>query len=383
MGNLIEKCKKCRAELPDGAKFCPRCGAKQGTEQKVKSRGNGTGSVYKRGNVWMAVRVIGYEVDAEGRVHKKTASKSGFATKKEALAYLPQLTMESRREKAAKITLRELYDKWEPTHDGTKSTMDCYRAAIKKFAPVWNLPVGEITVDDLQECMDDVPGKRTQQNMKTIIGILYKYAIPRHMAQLNMGQYLTVGGENGLGKDGLPLDVLETIRGCIGKVPYADYVVAQCYLGFRPSEFLALDVSSYDRKEKAFTGGAKTEAGRNRTVPVAAKIQPIIDRLTANKISGQVFCAEGGARMSLEMYRRRFYEVLDACGISNPATMVNGTEFRKYTPHSARHTFATLMKGVQGADKDKLALIGHTSDAMLRHYQDTDIQDLRQIVDAM
>lgn len=173
-------------------------------------------------------------------------------------AYLPQLTMESRREKAAKITLRELYDKWEPTHDGTKSTMDCYRAAIKKFAPVWNLPVGEITVDDLQECMDDVPGKRTQQNMKTIIGILYKYAIPRHMAQLNMGQYLTVGGENGLGKDGLPLDVLETIRGCIGQVPYADYVVAQCYLGFRPSEFLALDVSSYDRKEKAFTGGAKT-----------------------------------------------------------------------------------------------------------------------------
>ena len=41
------------------------------------------------------------------------------------------------------------------------------------------------------------------------------------------------------------------------------------------------------------------------------------------------------------------------------------------------------MKRVQGADKDKLELIGHTSTDMLRHYQDVDYQDLRRITDAM
>lgn len=51
----MEKCRKCRAELPAGAKFCPACGAKQDTTRKPKSRGNGTGSVYKLPNgTWMS-----------------------------------------------------------------------------------------------------------------------------------------------------------------------------------------------------------------------------------------------------------------------------------------------------------------------------------------
>ena len=49
--------------------------------------------------------------------------------------------------------------------------------------------------------------------------------------------------------------------------------------------------------------------------------------------------------------------------------------------HDLRHTFATLMKRVDGADKDKLALIGHTSDEQLRYYQDVDLNDLRKITD--
>lgn len=38
------------------------------------------------------------------------------------------------------------------------------------------------------------------------------------------------------------------------------------------------------------------------------------------------------------------------------------------------------MKNVPGADKNKLALIGHTSEEMLRHYQDADLDGLRFIV---
>lgn len=41
------------------------------------------------------------------------------------------------------------------------------------------------------------------------------------------------------------------------------------------------------------------------------------------------------------------------------------------------------MKRVDGADKDKLALIGHTSNEMLRYYQDVDYQDLRKITDSL
>lgn len=382
----MANCRKCRAALPEGAKFCSACGARQDQTRKPKTRGNGTGTVFKRPNgTWIAMKTIERTIDENGKSHRITASKSGFKTKKEALAYLPNLTAQTKQEKRKATTLRQLYDTWEPTHEKnkTKSTMDCYRAAMKHFSPLWNEPFAEITVDDLQECMDETPGKRTQQNMKALCGLLYKYAIPRNLAALNMGQYLVVGGESGIGKEGLPLEALEILRNHVGKIPYADYIVAQCYLGFRPSELLDLDAGSYDRKNKTFTGGAKTEAGRNRIVTVSPKIQPIIDRLTSRKVTGPVFCDTDGESLTIEKYRQEFYKVLDACGIDNPVIEVNGVNRRKYTPHSCRHTFSTLMKNVQAPDKDKLALIGHTSTEMLRHYQDVDLEGLRRITDAI
>ena len=60
------------------------------------------------------------------------------------------------------------------------------------------MPMNEITVDDLQECLDDCPhGKRTRQNMKAVCGLVYKYGIPRKVIpeNLNLAQFLIVEGE--------------------------------------------------------------------------------------------------------------------------------------------------------------------------------------------
>ena len=63
--------------------------------------------------------------------------------------------------------------------------------------------------------------------------------------------------------------------------------------------------------------------------------------------------------------------------------MINGVPRHFYTPHSCRHTFATLLKNVAAPDADKLRLIGHTSTEMLRHYQDVDVESLRKITDEL
>ena len=373
-------CRKCRKEVPD-APFCCQCGAKAEVTRKPKSRGNGTGSVYQLPNgKWRAVKASFY-LGADGKKHRRIVSCSTFKTKKDAINALPSLG-EHKKTTVASPSFSKIYEMWLPTHDASKDTINCYKAAYKYFKPIYTTPFSEITVDELQECIDACPkGKRTQQNMKTLAGLLWKYAIPRNYATLNMGSYVKSGGEDGEGKDGLPIEAVEAIEKAVGKVPYADYVLCQCYLGFRPTEFLALDAKHYNRKERAFVGGAKTDAGKDRTVTVSPKIQPIIDRLLADKLAGPVFCTEDGKKMGIKKYRELFYAVLDGCGIDNPIAHTPEGDKRKYTPHSCRHTFATLMKRVDADAKDKLALIGHTSEEMLRHYQDVSYEDLRKITD--
>jgi len=380
-------CKKCKQDVPDGP-YCCQCGAKQAqTARSPKSRGNGQGSVYRLPNGKYIARRVQYYLDADGVRHKRTNSKT-FTRKKDAVEALPLLDPNRRaavrQDKKAKTTWRQLYDLWLPTHRAGPDTLGNYKAAIKYFAPLYNERCADVDVDDLQECIDDCPrGKSTRRNMRTTAGLMYKYGIPRGYfpAALNLADYLTVSGKEGVGGVGLPPEYLEAVRQAAGTVPGADYVLAQCYLGFRPSEFLALDVSDYDRAKQCFVGGAKTSAGKNRTVTVSPKIQPIIDRQIGTRTAGQVFCAPEGGSLDIKSYRQMFYDLLDALGLPNPTFDVNGQQKHTYTPHSCRHTFATLLKRVPGADKDKLSLIGHASDEQLRYYQDVDLDDLRQITD--
>lgn len=382
-------CIKCRREVPD-APFCCQCGAAQQLpSQNPKSRGNGTGSVYKlHSGKYIAVKTIGYYLDDNGHKHRKTASKT-FTRRRDAVNSVATLGLgksATKAEKKPSTTFRQLYDLWLPTHIASRDTLNCYKAAIKYFRPIYFERIIDIDVDDLQECIDDCPkGKSTKHNMKTVCGLIYKYGIPRGYLpeKLNLADYLKVSGETGSGGTALPDDYLDKISKAVGKVYGADYVYCQCYLGFRPSEFLALDVKDYDRHEKVFHGGAKTEAGKNRAVTVSPKIQGIVDTLTRSKAAGAVFCGSEGDQMDIADYREMFYSVLDALGLDNPIIEVDGKQRHTYTPHSCRHTFATLMKRVGAASKDKLELIGHSSEEMLHYYQDVSYDDLRKITDSI
>ena len=384
-------CKKCGVELPPEAVFCFACGVRQEPVRQKRRRGNGEGTVYKRGASWCCERTFGYT--PMGRV---MAKKAGFKTKREALEYLPKLQdpriLKPIRRKSTQIPLKELYDLWLPTHQASPKTLEGYRTAFSVFKPIWQNSMENMDIDDLQECLDDfVPkkgtsGKRTRQIAKTCLGLVYKYGIPRGYVpanlagEANLAKFLKVRTGETSAKVGFNSKELEQIKANIDRIPYADYIYCACYLGFRPSAFLKLDVANYSRKEKAITGGIKTEAGINRTVTISPKIQPIIDRLACDRIAGPLFCAPDGSQLALKEYRGYFYEALEQIGISNPTDDYGR---HRITPHSCRHTFATLLKSVSAPDRDKLELIGHTSEEMLRYYQDVSLSDLRRITDAI
>ena len=386
-------CTYCKRELPPGAMFCAFCGKKQVHKARTARRANGEGSVRKlKSGRWIAEAVLWYYFDeAKDRAVPRTVSKSGFLRKSDASAYIPVLREEGYRKWGRNPrgggkrpeTFREVFDAWLPTHQADRSTLNCYKAAYNWFSPVHDQLMDDIYVDDLQECLDECPrGKRTKENMKALCGLMYKYAVPRRYVDSNLilSQYLVIN-EKGTEsrRTGFTGKELEDIRRSIGTVPYAEYIYCMCYLGFRPSEMLDLRVENYDRKEKYLVGGAKTDAGRDRIVPVSPKIQKYVDALVVDKIGGYVFCGPGGDHFSLRDFRENFFTpALEAVGIT-----AEQRSARLLTPHCCRHTFANLMKSVQGADKNKLALIGHTSEEMLRHYQDADLEGLRKIVNGL
>ena len=377
-------CRYCEAEIPEGAPFCPWCGKQQVRERSVKKRGNGQGTVIQTaGGRYKAIVTLGYFTDEQGKRHRRTRSLV-CDKKKDAIAAIPKLLESPRAEAKKTATFKELYDLWLPTHKAGKDTLNCYKAAVRYFSPVYTMRIQDIDVDDLQECIDDCPhGRRTRENMRAVCSLVFKYAIPRRLVpdNLNLAQFLSVSGEGAAARESFTDAQIQQIKKACGKVPHADEIYTMIYTGFRPSEFLALTAADYDEKRNCLSGGAKTAAGRGRCVTISPKIKKIVTGLVAR---GGHLCADAdGKAWALKKWTEdAFYPALDAIGIDNPLVPVAGGKLRhKYTPHSCRHTFATLMKRVQGSDKDKQALIGHASGEQLRYYQDAPVDDLKKITD--
>jgi len=372
-------CRRCKKTAPDGP-FCALCGCKQEVVRSTHKRGNGQGCVRKLDNgKYKAIVTVGWFVDDDGKMHRKTRSKV-FDKRKDAVDGIPDL---KRPKNDVVYTFKELYDKWLPTHQAGGSTIGCYKAAAKYLKPVYTMKMGDISVDDLQECLDDCgKGKRTQENIRAVVGLVYKFGIPRKAIpdNLNLAPFLSVTGESAAHRFSFTDVEIEKIKKACGKVPHAEDIYCMIYTGFRPSEFLALTADSYDKKAQTLTGGGKTQAGTDRAVTLSPKIKALVERSAA---AGGYLFSDNGKQWTLKDFTEKaFYPALDAIGIENPIVEVgHGVKRHKYTPHSCRHTFATLMKRVDGADKDKLELIGHASGEMLRYYQDVALDDLRRITD--
>lgn len=62
----------------------------------------------------------------------------------------------------------------------------------------------------------------------------------------------------------------------IDKHPIIDMILIQCYSGWRPGELCDLKMKDVDMDVGTFTGGLKTKAGINRTVPIHPRIYNLV-----------------------------------------------------------------------------------------------------------
>lgn len=322
-------------------------------------------------------RLYGHRPQAGSNGKYISKSKCGFRTQREARAYIPELVKALNRpgSLSENITFAQLYDKWVPFYENrvSEGEMKSAASAYKHFAPIHNYVFACVTTQQMQDCMDACGrGKRTRENMKLLARRLYSYAIGERIASVNYAAELYCGNEKKGKRPPFTLEEIAIIdRAEREGVPYADYVLAMIYTGFRPTEFLTLTAASYNPATNALTGGIKTEAGMDRQIPVHPRIQAIVGRAVAR--GGVLFPDENGNMMDDERFRVRYFQpLMDTLGIKDRV------------PYSSRHSFANFLKRPEKekiADRDIIALMGHSEKAQTIYYQTADLSTLRQIVE--
>lgn len=390
MRNCINR--RCHRELIDDEyRFCPYCGKDQTPQKKPRTRRpNGTGSVYFRKDYkskpWQAASTVtGIKVYI-----------GSYATKAEAVKALA--AYEVNPTSSFNITLEDLHALWQPyayKKLGRSAQYD-YDTAWNKLRPLYNRKFNTLRYSDLQAIIDyyegehqkqgvdgklmyiDEKGKHTYRvtskpyiisglgfsamnKVKCLLSNLYQYAMKDHIVTENYSTLLEL--DRGPVKERTRFTELQlqVVKNNIGKVPYADYIYALCYLTFRVSEFLELTAADYYTSVDdihVFVGGKKTEAGTNRVIPIHPNIVDIVKKCLS-KNGETVFCDENGKAMNKDRFREYyFYPALDAMGLP-----------RSLTPHSCRRTFSTRMSAAGGRPEDIIALMGHTDFSVdIRHY---------------
>ena len=137
-------------------------------------------------------------------------------------------------------------------------------------------------------------------DIKTLLGVLYKYAMRNDIVNKNYAQFLVLPKKPSGVKDcfnDLELKKIENAAFGIAteKVPFADCILFMCYTGLRITEFVTLNKNSVYHKDNLYAlyGGIKTDAGKDRIVPVHHKIVPILKEWLA-KDGTTVFCHPDG-----------------------------------------------------------------------------------------
>lgn len=365
-------CKKCKKEIPEDSKYCNLCGAKQQYERAVRKRGTGLGSVFKDKNgTWIAECTIGWD-DNNGKLARVRRKKRGFATKAEALAYLPELRQELPQQDM-NVKFKDLYSKWLDGHTEkvTQSTINCYKSAYKYFSGLYYAEVAKIRTEHLQKCIDECPhGKRTKENMKALGTSLWRYAMQLDIVDRNYAEYIYIKKEEDAEKIAFSKDQLALMWKNVETVPNLKYVLLLCYTGMRISEMTGALTENYNPEEGYFVTGVKTDAGKNRTITISPKIRPFFSEFGKSK---HLFTELSAKKFRTTVY----YPALKAIDLDP----LDEEGEHIYTPHCCRHTFATLMKNVPAPPTDKQKLIGHAKFEMTAHYTHTDIESLKFITD--
>ncbi|NMA31990.1 MAG: site-specific integrase [Candidatus Methanofastidiosa archaeon] len=348
---------------------------------------NGYGSVYKakgrRRKPWVARVTTGWTtaIATKGKNKGKEVPRQlrqiigCFTTKQEALDALA-LHRISPVSPKANMTLGEIYREWSENKykNISKSTENNYRAAWNYLKTMEGAKFKDLRTTHWQNiinrCVADNLSQSTLKKIKTVAVMLCRYGMQNDIINKNYAEYTTLPKDKKREQEIFTDAHIKKMFDNAETVPWVDTILIMIYTGMRISEMLALTKFSVDLQEKIIVGGLKTEAGKGRIIPIHPKIFPFIKKWYA-KNGEALICRENGKKMSAKYYRENYYY-----------PVLEQLEIKRLTPHTCRHTFASLMARAKAEPLHIQRIIGHTDYAFTANkYTHPEIIELRKAIE--
>lgn len=318
-----------------------------------------------------AVKVTtGY--DDEGKQIRKYIGY--FETRKEAnkmlVAYNEDKTISN------KITLEEIFKKWKTGKypNLTRKSCSMYDGAWNKLSELGHNDIKLIKTAHLQDIINKHSNLSVSslKDVKSLASQLFDFAIINDYAIKNYAKFIELKKEDRKEKAIFSETQIKKMWNNI-EIPWIDSILFMIYTGMRVGEMLTLTKFDIDTELWTIQHGNKTDAGKNRIIPIHPKLVPLIQKRINNSNSEYIFNKDNKI-VTTDHYRRQiFYPLLDKLKIST-----------NYTPHSCRHTFASRLSN--SVDNKVLIqkLMGHTDYSITANiYTHSDIQDLRKAVSSI
>ena len=298
---------------------------------------------------------------------------SYHATRVEAVKALADYNTNPYKLETANITFSEIYDKWSNTKFDKigQSAINAHKAAYKTCEPIHYMKFAEIKAMHLQNIIDTCgKGYGSLRKIKVLFNQLFEYAMKNDIISKDYSDFVDIG-KNKEESTRKPFSIpeIKLLWKHTSNIDFIDTVLIMIYSGLRIGELLEIKTENVNLFDKTITGGLKTDAGKNRLVPIHDKIFEFIKtRMEENK-TGYLMHNAFGKQMKYSNYlREKFEPIMEQLNM-------------KHKPHDCRHTFATLLNNAEANSTSIKKLIGHSSFITTEKiYTHKDTEELRKAV---
>ena len=344
------------------------------TQKKKKKRMRlppGLGSVHMIGDdrnrrrPWRARVKANVEFDlATGKATQKYITLGYYETELEAIEALMEYRKDPYTLEAAVCTFEEVFQMWKAKkyNDFSVSAKRVYDSAFKNSEPLHKMKMREVRSSHMEDVMQNANvGYQSQSKMKVLWGQLFKYAMEHDIIQKNYADFVKVRDEApSTNKTAIPRNDIDKIWAAIDAGDQdAEIAMIYIYTGMRASELLEMKKSAVDLDARIMVGGLKTDAGKDRRIPIHKCILPFVERLM--QTDGEYLIMRYDKEKPQKLTYFRF-----TSASWNP--LMERLNMKGYTPHYGRHTCATMLREA-GVEEDLRKLIlGHASGDITDRY---------------